>query len=98
MYVPGAWHNCCIVRPTGFQDTVNFLCIILVVVSGINLFSGFFQVYFWTAAGERLTQKYREKYVNAVLSQEIGWFDTCGANELSTKVSEYIGKVCFLVG
>eukprot|EP01033_Poteriospumella_lacustris_P001046 gene1046-756_t len=79
--------------PSGFQDTVNFLCIILVVVSGINLFSGFFQVYFWTAAGERLTQKYREKYVNAVLSQEIGWFDTCGANELSTKVSEYIGKI-----
>lgn len=30
--------------PSSFQDTVNQLCTILVVVSGINLFSGFFQV------------------------------------------------------
>lgn len=31
--------------------------------------------------------------MNAVLSQEIGWFDTCGASELSTKLAEMIGKV-----
>jgi hypothetical protein len=31
--------------------------------------------------------------VNAVLSQEIGWFDTCGASELSTKLADLIGKV-----
>jgi ATP-binding cassette subfamily B (MDR/TAP) protein 1 len=27
------------------------------------------------------------------LKQEIGWFDTCGAGELSTKVAELCGKV-----
>jgi len=43
--------------------------------------------------GERQTQKFREKYVNAILSQEIGWFDNCGANELASNVPELIGKV-----
>lgn len=52
-----------------------------------------FQVYCWSAAGERQTQKFRERYVNAVLSQEIGWFDTCGASEISTKLAELVGKV-----
>jgi ATP-binding cassette, subfamily B (MDR/TAP), member 1 len=27
------------------------------------------------------------------LSQEIGWFDTCGASELSTKVADTTGKI-----
>lgn len=31
--------------------------------------------------------------MNAILSQEIGWFDTCGAGELATRVAEICGKV-----
>ena len=31
--------------------------------------------------------------MNAILSQEIGWFDTCGAGELSTRVAELCGKI-----
>jgi ATP-binding cassette subfamily B (MDR/TAP) protein 1 len=44
-------------------------------------------------AGERQAQKFRAKYVNAILSQEIGWFDSCGAGELSTRVAEITGKI-----
>jgi len=51
------------------------------------------QVYCWTYTGERQTQKFRERYVNAILAQEIGWFDDCGAGELSTRVTEVIGKI-----
>ena len=51
------------------------------------------QVYCWSATGERQTQKFRERYVNALLSQEIGWFDTIGAGQLSTRVAEVVGKV-----
>eukprot|EP01034_Spumella_vulgaris_P028668 gene28668-35567_t len=42
-------------------------------------------VWCWSVTGERQTQKFRERYVNAILSQEIGWFDSCGAGELSTR-------------
>lgn len=51
------------------------------------------QVWAWSATGERQTQKFRERYVNSVLSQEIGWFDSCGAGELSTKLAELVGKL-----
>lgn len=47
----------------------------------------------WSIAGERQTQKLREMYVRSVLAQEIGWFDTAGATELSTKVADIMGKV-----
>jgi hypothetical protein len=47
----------------------------------------------WETSGERQAQKLREMYVKAILSQEIGWFDTCAANELGTKVAEASGKV-----
>jgi ATP-binding cassette subfamily B (MDR/TAP) protein 1 len=50
-------------------------------------------VYCWAYTGERQTQRFREKYVNAILSQEIGWFDTCGAGELATRVAELCGKI-----
>ena len=47
----------------------------------------------FTLFGERQVQKLRIRYVRAILSQEIGWFDTCGAGELNTKVAELCGKV-----
>lgn len=47
----------------------------------------------WTMAGERQVQKMRIKYVRSILSQEVGWFDTCGASELSTRASDLIGRV-----
>lgn len=50
-------------------------------------------MYSWSYTGERQTQRFRERYVNAILSQEIGWFDTCGAGELSTRVAELTGKI-----
>ena len=33
------------------------------------------KVYCWSLAGERQTQKFRSRYVQAILSQEVGWFD-----------------------
>eukprot|EP01033_Poteriospumella_lacustris_P014692 gene14693-10505_t len=79
--------------PDAFDKGISQLCINFVIVAAANLLSGFCQVYCWSATGERQTQKFRERYVNSVLSQEIGWFDTCGASELSTKLAEMIGKV-----
>lgn len=76
-----------------FQKSVNTLSIIFAIVAGINLITGTIQVYFWSCAGERLSQRLREKYVNAILRQEIGWFDVNGAGELSTKVTDLCGKV-----
>jgi ATP-binding cassette subfamily B (MDR/TAP) protein 1 len=80
-------------NPNSFSQTIDTLCISFTVVAAANLLSGWMQVAFWTRTGERQTQKFRENYVKAILSQEIGWFDINGANELSTKVAELTGKI-----
>jgi ATP-binding cassette subfamily B (MDR/TAP) protein 1 len=55
------------------------------------------QVYCFTAAAERQAQRLRELYVNAILRQEIGWFDKNGAAELAPKVADICGKVCLTI-
>lgn len=47
----------------------------------------------WGIAGERQAQMYSDKYVSAVLSQEIGWFDSVGANQLATKLADMSGHL-----
>jgi ATP-binding cassette subfamily B (MDR/TAP) protein 1 len=69
-----------------------------VLVAYLPLFRVCRQIYCWTRAGERQAQKFREQYVNAILAQEVGWFDTCGAGELSTKVTELCGKIQYGMG
>lgn len=79
--------------PDGFTDEINRLCILFVIIAAINLLSGFLQVGLWGYSGERQAQRFREQYVNSILSMEIGWFDTIGAGELSTKVVELTGRI-----
>jgi len=79
--------------PGSFEERIGGIALAFVGVACINLVSGWAQVACWSISGERQTQKLRDLYVKAILSQEIGWFDTCGAGELSTKVAELAGKV-----
>jgi len=79
--------------PTSFSDRIKGIALAFVGVAAINVVSGIMQIACWTHTGERQSQKFRERYVKAILSQEIGWFDTIGAAELSTKVADLTGKV-----
>ena len=79
--------------PNSFSYQITQICYAFIGVAGANILTGYCQVAFWSITGERQAQKLREKFVHAILSQEIGWFDTIGASELSTKVAESIGKV-----
>jgi ATP-binding cassette subfamily B (MDR/TAP) protein 1 len=78
---------------TNLQKQINEICVYFVYIGVANIFGGFAQVYFWTVTGERQTQKLRAKYVRAILSQEVGWFDTCGAGQLATKVADFGSKL-----
>jgi len=78
---------------SNFADRIQSLALYLVYVSIVNMATCAIQVGCWSAAGEHQAQKWREKYVRSILSQEIGWFDVIGASELSTKVAEYTGKI-----
>lgn len=55
------------------QEAVNKVVILFIILACGNLVVSFVQVVGWTISGERMAQKFRTKYVRAVLSQEIGW-------------------------
>lgn len=79
--------------PDAIKQEVDSVCILFVILGCINIVSGLFQVIGWTVAGERQVQKLRSKYVNSIISQDIGWFDTVGASELPTYINDLSGKV-----
>ena len=55
------------------QQEVDKVVILFIILACGNLVVSFVQVVGWTITGERQAQKFRTKYVRAVLSQEIGW-------------------------
>mmetsp|Transcript_36408 Transcript_36408/g.37087 ORF Transcript_36408/g.37087 Transcript_36408/m.37087 type:complete len:182 (-) Transcript_36408:8-553(-) len=79
--------------PNNFSDIIVFLTYQFIAVAGVNFVSGTLQIACWTIAGERQAQRLRERYVNSILRQDIGWFDTCGAGGLSTKVEDSSGLI-----
>ena len=79
--------------PGSFSRRVNDIAIIFIYVGLGNLVSGMLQVVCWSKAGERMSQKFREAYVTSILRQEVGWFDTNGSAELTTKVADLSGKL-----
>ena len=76
-----------------FFDSITDFVLILIYLGIANLVGRFLQVTFWSISGERQSRKYRDAYVKAILSQEIGWFDQCGASELATRVADLNGKL-----
>ncbi len=79
--------------PANFDKAISETAILLSIVGGISFFISIVQVYTFTAVGERIAQRLREQYVNAILSQEIGWFDQVHAAELAPRVAELCGKI-----
>ena len=78
---------------SGFQKSVNRIAILFGYVSAVIFVTAAVKVYCCSAFGERHAQRIRERYVEAIMRQEVGWFDTEGAAELSTRVADKCGKV-----
>lgn len=41
----------------------------------------------WTYNGEKITRRIREQYFKAVMRQNIGWWETVGAGEITTRLT-----------
>jgi len=74
-------------------DQINKLSILFVELAIMNLIMGTLQVFCWSLAGERQSQKLKELYVRAILRQDIGWFDLNSPSELSTRVNMAIFEI-----
>ncbi|EFA83580.1 hypothetical protein PPL_02646 [Heterostelium album PN500] len=62
--------------------TLNFVWI------AIGMFVAcYIEVSCWSIAGERQSVRCRKRYLKAILSQEIGWYDVTKSSELSTRIA-----------
>jgi ATP-binding cassette subfamily B (MDR/TAP) protein 1 len=74
--------------PSGMESEINKVVLNFVFLGIGVLFGGVLQVGCWTATAARQSKKLREAYINAIVTQEIGWFDVNDPLTLATKVAE----------
>lgn len=46
----------------------------------------------WVYTGEKNAKRLREEYLKAVLRQDVAWFDTVGAGEITTRIQSDTSK------
>ncbi|KAE8260080.1 hypothetical protein A4X13_0g583 [Tilletia indica] len=72
------------------QGKVNEDALLLVYI-GLAMFAAtYIYMATWVYSGEEITRRIREKYLAAILRQEIAYFDTLGAGEVTTRISSDI--------
>ncbi|GAA6062061.1 hypothetical protein JCM10212_003559 [Sporobolomyces blumeae] len=67
-------------------SNVNDGVLILVYIGIGSFVATYIYMGFWVYTGEVATRRIREKYLQAVLRQNVGWFDKVGAGELTTRI------------
>ncbi|GFO24715.1 multidrug resistance protein 1 [Plakobranchus ocellatus] len=63
------------------------------IIGGGVLVCGYFQVMLWMVAAERQAHCIRKQFLQNIMRQDIGWFDTHEAAELNTRLADDVAKV-----
>lgn len=71
-----------------FLDQVADHVVHIVIVAAVNFALIWIYTCSWSALGERIARRLRERYVRAVLSKDMAFFDTLPPGEISTRLSE----------
>ncbi|EGC33591.1 ABC transporter B family protein [Dictyostelium purpureum] len=82
-------------KPTKFNEdpdydvygTVRSISFYLLMLGGGVFVLSYLETTLWMISGERQSNKVRRQYLESTLRQEIGWFDTNKANELSSRIN-----------
>lgn len=56
-------------------------------LGAMSFFCSWIQFFTWMEAGERQAIVYRKKYLDALLRQDVAWFDKVNPNTLASKVA-----------
>ncbi|EEB94871.1 hypothetical protein MPER_06250, partial [Moniliophthora perniciosa FA553] len=67
------------------QNAANLAMWLVVIGCGIFI-ATYIYMYFWVYTGEVNAKRIREKYLRAVLRQDIAFFDNVGAGEVATRI------------
>jgi ABC-type multidrug transport system fused ATPase/permease subunit len=67
-----------------FLDKINYFALYLSIILLVNTY-----IYMasWVYTGERLTRQIRERYLRAILRQNIEYFNNLGAGKVTTRIT-----------
>ena len=71
----------------GFNNAVVKACLWFTIIGVAVWTLSYFQVSFWMQAGENQTKRIRELYFEAVMRQDVGFFDLHETGELTTRLT-----------
>ncbi|KAK9487878.1 P-loop containing nucleoside triphosphate hydrolase protein [Lipomyces starkeyi] len=75
------------IDPNYFQREVNRLSVYFVIIGIADVALSYFSTYLFIDRGEVLSARIREKYLEATLRQNIGYFDKVGTGEITSRIS-----------
>ncbi|XP_033639476.1 LOW QUALITY PROTEIN: ATP-dependent translocase ABCB1-like [Asterias rubens] len=78
---------------TSPTDTITEYSIYYAILGVIIMIIAYLQNMLWNTAAERQIHKIRLQFFRAILRQEIAWFDTHKAGELTSRSSDDIDKI-----
>ncbi|CAG8527114.1 8767_t:CDS:2 [Cetraspora pellucida] len=68
-----------------FSDQINSYSLVFVYLAISIFFATYIYISTWAYTGERITRQIRERYLRAVLRQNIAYFDKFGADAVTTR-------------
>lgn len=82
---PGSLHS--------YQSQVDHKVLDIVYIGIGYFFAAYICVFCWNLTGERLAQRLRERYLEGLLRQEPGFFDSLPAGEASSRLTDNINVI-----
>jgi ATP-binding cassette, subfamily B (MDR/TAP), member 1 len=65
-------------------DAASTQALYFLILGIVSFICSWIQYWTWMVGGEKTSIEFRRRYFEAVIRQEIGWFDTINPNELAT--------------
>ncbi|VDK45580.1 unnamed protein product [Anisakis simplex] len=88
---PFEWDNSSGIWPISKEDfdaSVGTYCMYYLLIGIFMFVSSYIQIACWESFAERTTQRIRKNYLEAILRQQIGWFDTQQTGNLTARLTE----------
>eukprot|EP01114_Cavostelium_apophysatum_P015910 TRINITY_DN4431_c0_g2_i2.p1 TRINITY_DN4431_c0_g2~~TRINITY_DN4431_c0_g2_i2.p1 ORF type:complete len:1244 (-),score=364.29 TRINITY_DN4431_c0_g2_i2:7-3738(-) len=73
--------------PEQIREQVNDTVVWILILAGGSFVAALLQNFLWALSAERQARRIRESYLQAIYRQEIGWFDSVGTGELTSRIS-----------
>ncbi|KAJ3170927.1 ATP-binding cassette, sub-B (MDR TAP), member 4 [Geranomyces variabilis] len=70
-----------------FSDVVRNNCILFLSIGIATMIACYVMQMSWMISGERQAKRVRQKFINAVMNQDVNWFDVHQTGELTTKLT-----------